>query len=118
MKDPFRVQGAGIDLQRNRRLNRSRSQFQAGRRKAPNPHCTTHLGSQMADQFLGVTTGMEYVSFGIRRDQLDPQTLHLNSGTTIRNSNAKMTLLGGTVSLNSMRNVCAGNEGMRLRLCQ
>ena len=91
---------------------------QAGRRKALNPRYSTHSGSQMADQFLGVTTGMEYVLFGIKRDQRDPQTLRLNFGTTIRSNSAKMTLLGGTALLNSMRDVCAGNEGMRLRLCQ
>ena len=69
-------------------------------------------------RFPGVTTGMEYVLFGIRRDHCDPQTPHLNFGTTIRSNSARMTLLGGTVLLSSMRNVCAGNEGMRLRLCQ
>ena len=54
---------------------------------------------------------MEYVLFGIRRDHCDPQTLHLNFGTTIRSNSARMTLLGGTVLLSSMRNVCAGTKG-------
>ena len=93
-------------------------QLQASRRKALTPHYSTHSGSQMAGQFLGVTTGMEYVLFGIRRAHYDPQTLHLNFGTTIRSNSARMTLLGGTVLLSSTRNVCAGNEGMRLQLCQ
>ena len=117
-EDEGPVPSSGRDLQRSQKLNQSQSQnqLQASRLKALNPHCSTHSGSQMAGRFLGVTTGMEYVLFGIRKARYDPQTLHLNFGTTIRSNSVMLTLLGGTVLLSSTRNVWAGNEGMRHQL--
>ena len=64
-KDPFRVQGAGIGLQRSQ--SQKQNQNQASRRKALNPNCLTHSGSQTAHRFLRATTGMEFVLFVIRK---------------------------------------------------
>ena len=64
-----------------------------------------------------VSTRMEFDLSAIRRVLKGPQRLHQNSGTTTRSNSARRTLPDGSVKFSCMRNMCAGNEGMRHQLC-
>ena len=95
----------------------SQNQNQASRLKELNPNCLTHLGSQMAGQFLNNSTGMEFTLFAVRKVLKDPQTLRQNSGITTRSNSASRTLPDGNVKSSYMRNVCPGNKGTLHQPC-
>ena len=112
-KDPFRVQGVGIGVQRSP----SQSQNQASRLKALHPNCSTHQSSQMAGRFLKDSTGTGFASFAKRKVPKDLLTHHQSSGITTRRTSTRKTLPDGNVKSSCIRSVCAGNKGTRLQLC-